>query len=262
MPSAMILAAGRGERLRPLTDSTPKALLEVAGVPLIVRHLRALREAGIEDVVINLSYLGDHIRYALGDGRKFGVRILYSPEPTPPLETGGGIRQALPLLKADPPHPLMKSDPFWVVNADVCTDYRFATPPLADSDDAHLVLVDNPAHHPEGDFYYEEGRVQEQSGERLTFAGIGFYRSSLIFSHLHKNVDRIVGAGFSHIFPRGAQKIFDEKIGKRFPLAPLLKTAIRAEQASGEHFRGQWMDIGTAERLAEAQTRFGPSETG
>lgn len=225
MPSAMILSAGRGERMRPLSDTTPKALLEVAGEPLIVRHFRALRKIGTEDIVVNLSHLGEQIRDALGDGHEFGVRILYSPEPTPPLETGGGIRQALPLLGPDP---------FWVVNADVCTDYRFAAPPLADGDDAHLVLVDNPGHHPEGDFYYEEGRVQEQSGERLTFSGIGFYR------------------------PR----LFEECTPGRFQLAPLLQATIRAGRAGGEHFRGQWMDIGTAERLTEAQTRFGPSETG
>lgn len=224
MPSAMILSAGRGERMQPLTDTTPKALLEVAGEPLIVRHLRALREAEIKDVVINLSHLGGQIRDALGDGEEFGVHILYSSEPSPPLETGGGICQALPLLGPDP---------FWVVNADVCTDYRFATPPLADSDDAHLVLVDNPAHHPEGDFHYEDGRVREQSGSRLTFAGIGFYR------------------------PR----LFEACEPGRFPLAPLLQAAIRGGQASGEHYRGRWVDVGTAERLAEAQTRFDPRAT-
>ena len=224
MPSAMILSAGRGERLRPLTDTMPKALLEVAGEPLIVRHLRTLREAGIEDVVVNLSHLGEQIRDALGEGKEFGVRILYSPEPIPPLETGGGIRQALPLLGPNP---------FWVVNADVCTDYRFAAPSLADGDDAHLVLVDNPAHHPEGDFHYEGGRVREQSGVRLTFSGIGFYR------------------------PR----LFEACAPGRFPLAPLLQTTIRSDRASGEHYRGLWADIGTPERLAEAQTRFDPHET-
>ena len=216
MPSAMILSAGRGERMRPLSDATPKALLEVAGEPLIVRHLRTLREVGIKDIVINLSHLGEQIRDALGDGEEFGVRIRYSPEPSPPLETGGGIRQALPLLGPDP---------FWVINADVCTDYRFATPPLADSDDAHLVLVDNPAHHPEGDFYYEDGRLQERSGVRLTFAGIGFYR------------------------PR----LFEACAPGRFPLAPLLQAAIRDGRAGGEHYPGLWSDIGTAERLAETQ---------
>ncbi len=216
MPSAMILSAGRGERMRPLSDSTPKALLEVAGEPLIVRHLRALREVGTEDIIINLSHLGEQIRDALGDGEEFDVCIRYSPEPSPPLETGGGIRQALPLLGPDP---------FWVVNADVCTDYRFTTPSLADGDDAHLVLIDNPAHHPEGDFCYEGGRVQEQSGVRLTFAGIGFYR------------------------PR----LFEAYEPGRFQLAPLLHTAIRDGRASGEHYRGLWSDIGTAERLAEVQ---------
>ena len=217
MPSAMILSAGRGERLRPLTDTTPKALLEVAGEPLIVRHLQALREAGVEDVVVNLSHLGEQIQEALGEGKEFGVRILYSPEPIPPLETGGGIHRALSLLG---------SDPFWVVNADVCTDYQFATPSLADGDDAHLVLVDNPTHHPEGDFHLEDDRVREQSGVRLTFSGIGLYR------------------------PR----LFEACAPGRFPLAPLLQTAIRNDRASGEHYRGLWADIGTAERLAGART--------
>ncbi len=224
MPAAMILSAGRGERLRPLTDTTPKALLEVAGEPLIVRHLRALREVGIEDVVINLSHLGEQIRDALGDGEEFGVRILYSPEPSPPLETGGGIHQALPLLGPNP---------FWVVNADVCTNYRFSAPPLANGDDVHLVMVDNPAHHPEGDFHYEDGRVREQPGTRLTFAGIGFYR------------------------PR----LFDACESGRFPLAPLLQAAIRGGQVSGEHFRGRWVDVGTVERLTDAQARFDPHAT-
>ena len=216
MPSAMILAAGRGERLRPLTDITPKALLEIAGEPLIVRHLRALREAGIDNIVVNLSHLGEQIRDALGDGEAFGVQIRYSQEPSPPLETGGGIHQALPLLGPNP---------FWVVNADVCTDYRFTCPSLAESDDMHLVLVDNPVHHSEGDFHYGDGRVREQSGECLTFAGIGFYR------------------------PR----LFDACEPGRFPLAPLLRAAIRDGRASGEHYRGRWEDVGTAERLGEAQ---------
>ena len=224
MPSAMILSAGRGERLHPLTDTTPKALLKVAGEPLIVRHLRALREAGVENVIVNLSHLGEQIRDALGEGKEFGVRILYSPEPTPPLETGGGIHQALPLLG---------SDPFWVVNADVCTDYQFAAPSLTDGDDAHLVLVDNPAHHPEGDFHLEGGRVREQSGGRLTFSGIGFYR------------------------PR----LFKACAPGCFPLAPLLQAAIRDGRASGEHYHGLWADVGTAERLAEARARFSPRET-
>ncbi len=219
MPSAMILAAGRGERLRPLTDSTPKALLEVAGETLIARHLQALRSAGIENVVVNLSHLGEKIREALGNGEEFGVRIRYSPEPSPPLETGGGILRALPLLGPEP---------FWVVNADVRADYRFSLPALAGGDDARLILVDNPAHHPEGDFRLDGDRVREASGTRLTYAGIGFYR------------------------PR----LFEEQAPGRFPLAPLLRAAIRDGRVSGERYRGRWADIGTAARLAGARAEF------
>ena len=216
MGAAMILAAGRGERLRPLTDTTPKALLEVAGETLIVRHLRTLKEAGIEDVVINVSHLGEQIRAALGDGGDFGVRIQYSPEPEPALETGGGILQALPLLG---------SEPFWVINADVLTDYRPVVPPLADGDDAHLVLVDNPPHNPDGDFHLKDGRVLETLGERLTFAGIGLY-------HPH---------------------LFEGYQPGRFPLGPLLHTAAGEGRVRGEHHRGQWLDVGTAERLERAR---------
>ena len=220
----MILSAGRGVRLRPMTDTIPKALLEVAGKPLIAHHLDALHKAGIQNVVVNLSYLGEQVRDTLAKRREPGVRILYSPEPSPPLDTGGGIRQALPLLGPGP---------FWVVNADLCTDYRFATPLLARDDDAHLVLVNNPAHHLEGDFHFEDGRIRERSGECLTFAGIGFYRS----------------------------RLFEESAPGCFPLAPLLQAAIRNGRASGEHYRGHWIDVGTPERLAEARARFGPSET-
>ena len=219
MPSVMLLAAGRGERLRPLTDRLPKALAEVAGEPLIVRHLRALAEAGICEVVVNLSHLGDQIRERLGDGGAFGLRIQYSPEPEPPLETGGGLLQALPMLGPDP---------FWAVNADICTDYAFAAPPLETGDLAHLVLADNPPHHPDGDFGLERGRVRDAQAARLTFAGIGLYRPEL----------------FAGCAPG------------RFSVVPLLRAAMARGQVRGEHFRGRWTDAGTPERLDAAQSLF------
>ena len=216
MGAAMILAAGRGERLRPLTDTTPKALIKVAGKTLIERHLRTIKEAGIEDVVINVSHLGERIRAALGDGRDWGVRIQYSQESEPALETAGGICQALPLLGPEP---------FWAINTDVCTDYQLVAPPLTDNDDAHLVLVDNPPHHPDGDFHLKDGRILETPGERLTFAGIGLYH------------------------PR----LFEGCTPGHFPLAPLLRAAAKNGRVRGEHHRGQWLDIGTPERLEQAR---------
>ena len=221
MPAAMLLAAGRGERLRPLTDRIPKALAEVAGTPLIVRHLQALRAAEVRDVVVNLSHLVRQLRERLDDGRTFGLRIQYSPEPEPPLDTGGGILQALPLLGAEP---------FWVVNADICTDYAFAAPPLADDDLAHLVLADNPAHHPDGDFALAGGRVRDAAAARLTFAGIGFYRPEL----------------------------FADCAPGRFSVVPLLRTAMADGRIRGEHYRGRWMDVGTPERLDMAQSLYPP----
>ncbi len=219
MTSAIILAAGRGERLRPLTDHTPKALIEVAGEPIIVRHLHALSRAGIRDIVINLSHLGNQIQEALGDGSQFDVRIQYSQEPDPPLETGGGIVQALPLLGPEP---------FWVVNADICTDYVFAPPALGVEDLGHLVLVDNPDHNPDGDFCLQHGRICTQSDLRLTFSGIGFYRP----------------------------QFFADCQPGRFSLTPLLREAIAQKKMSGQHYEGLWLDIGTAKRYAYAQSLF------
>ncbi|MGH8271659.1 MAG: nucleotidyltransferase family protein, partial [Gammaproteobacteria bacterium] len=164
---AMMLAAGRGERLRPLSDTTPKALIEVHGKPLVVHAIERLRAAGIVDIVINLGWLGERIRETLGDGSDFGVAIRYSDEGEATLETGGGIVNALPLLG---------NEPFWVVNADVFCDYAFPDPRLAPDDHAHFVLVDNPAHKNGGDFALAGSRVSETEGERLTYAGIGCYR--------------------------------------------------------------------------------------
>ncbi len=211
----MILAAGRGERMRPLTLARPKPLLEAGGAPLIVHHLRALQAAGFEDVVVNLSWLGEQIRSALGDGSRFGVRLHYSDEGPEPLETGGGIFRALPLLGAGP---------FLVLNGDVWTDIDWSRlrERLAPRDLAHLVLVGNPAHNERGDFVLQNGRVVEMPGERHTFSGVGIYRAEL----------------------------FDGCSDGIFKLAPLLRAAARAGRASGEVHSGTWLDIGTPERLA------------
>jgi N-acetyl-alpha-D-muramate 1-phosphate uridylyltransferase len=219
MTRAMLLAAGRGERLRPITDSLPKPLAEVAGKPLIVYHLEALVRAGIREVVINLSWLGEQIRAALGDGSRYGLRIAYSEEGPVPLETGGGIHRALPLLGADP---------FLVVNSDVWTDMDFGRAlALDEGADARLVLAPNPAHHPRGDFGLEGDFVVEREAERFTYTGIGIYRPEL----------------FAACAP-----------GK-FPLLPLLKRAIAARRLRGELYRGEWLDIGSPERLAWLDAR-------
>jgi len=208
---AMILAAGRGERLRPLTDNTPKPLLEVHGKPLIVYHLEALADAGFTDVVINLSWLGEQIRSRLGNGADFGVSIEYSEE-TQALETAGGIQQALPLL----------SERFIVVNADVFTDYDYTALRAAESP-AHLVLVDNPQHNDRGDFSLEQARVGNSGSPLHTFSGIAQYHRSF----------------FAGLRP-----------GKQ-ALAPLLRKAADDGLVSGELFQGVWIDIGTVERLAQ-----------
>jgi MurNAc alpha-1-phosphate uridylyltransferase len=219
----MILAAGRGERMRPLTLTRPKPLLEVGGRPLIAHHVAALASAGFREIVVNLSWLGTQIRDCLGDGARFGVTIAYSDEGPEPLETGGGIFRALPLLGAAP---------FVVVNGDVWTDYPFARlrATLAARDLAHLVLVANPDHHPNGDFVLDDGRIVEgdaavsaRSDQRWTFSGIGVYRAELF-------ADCSDGA---------------------FRLAPLLRAAARQGLIAAELHRGRWSDIGTPERLAE-----------
>ena len=212
----MVLAAGRGERMRPLTLVRPKPLLEAGGTPLIVHHLRALASAGFSDIVVNLSWLGEQIRTALGDGSHHGVRLHYSDEGPEPLETGGGIFRALPLLGAGP---------FLVLNGDVWTDVDWAAlrECLAPADLAHLVLVANPAHNPSGDFVLERGRIVETPGERFTFSGVGVYRAEL-FNGCSDGI---------------------------FKLAPLLRAAARAGRVSGELHTGAWLDIGTPERLAQ-----------
>jgi len=213
---AMILAAGRGERLRPLTDSLPKPLLEVQGKPLIVHHLEALSRAGFSEIVINLSWLGDQIRALLGNGEAFGLAIEYSEEPEA-LETAGGIVQALPLL----------GERFVVINADIFTDYDFAN--LKQDSIAHLVLVENPRHHADGDFTLTESTIGTEGSPRYTFSGISQYHRSF----------------FAGLSP-----------GKQ-ALAPLLFAAAAKQQVTGELFHGSWSDIGTAERVADLNHESG-----
>ena len=219
--TAMILAAGRGERMHPLTDHTPKPLLEVAGKPLIVWHIERLAAAGYGHLVINHAHLGAQIEQRLGSGAAWGVRISYSAEGEGrALETGGGIFRALPLLG---------KSPFLVVNGDVWCDIDFGGLRLAAEDLAHLVLVDNPAHHPKGDFVLDHGRVSSHGDGRLTFSGIGAYRAELF-----------------HGCEPGA-----------FPLAPLLRRTMDAGRVSGSHHHGAWWDIGTPQRLAELDRKLG-----
>jgi len=228
---AMILAAGRGERMRPLTDTCPKPLLHVGGQPLIAWHLQRLAMAGFRDIVINHAHLGTQIEAALSDGAAWGLKIRYSPEPAGALETAGGIANALLLLG---------DAPFLVINGDIFCDWDVAraqglfTNNLAENDLAHLVLVDNPAHHPQGDFVLTGSRILSDGTDhladnRFTFSGIGVYRPAL----------------FSTI-PRGQPA----------KLAPLLRAAAAAHRVSGEHHPGRWTDVGTPQRLAELDTQL------
>ena len=250
---AMILAAGRGERMRPLTDRIPKPLLEAGGKPLIVWHIERLVKAGITELVINHAHLGAQIEQRLGDGSRFGAHIQYSAEGSA-LETAGGIAYALPLLG---------DAPFTVVNGDIYCDYDFsllherANALHAGGDMAHLVLVDNPVHHPQGDFLLQGNRITPDKAQSsildprsftqqlgvqplscagktlavplLTFSGIGLYHPSL----------------FSHI-PRGSVA----------PLAPLLRAQITQRKISGEYHAGVWVDVGTPQRLAELDAQL------
>ncbi len=219
---AMILAAGRGERMRPLTNRTPKPLLPVGGRPLIEYHLSALAEAGVSEIVINHAWLGKCIEQALGDGSRWAVKLRYSPEQEG-LETGGGILNALPLLGMRP---------FVVVNGDVWCNYPFSRLPKEPEGLAHLVLVDNPSHHPDGDFALRSGRVWLNGAPRLTYSGIAVLRPEL----------------------------FESCEPGRFPLAPLLRRAMQDGQVSGEHYRGDWVDVGTPERLKELDRKIAASQ--
>lgn len=208
----MILAAGRGERMRPLSDTIPKPLLEAGGKPLLVHLIEGLARRGFRDLVINHSHLGEKISAYIGDGGRYGVRVAYSHEEDGGLETGGGIFKALPLID---------TDPFVVINGDIWTDYPFDKLPIRLEGLAHLVLVDNPPQHPRGDFVLREGKVIDNGAPRFTFSGIGVY----------------------------AQALFAGCQPGKFPLAPLLREAMARGRVSGEHYTGRWRDVGTPQRL-------------
>ena len=210
----MLLAAGRGERMRPLTEELPKPLLVAGGKSLIEHHLTSLVAAGFEDIVINVAYLGKKIADTVGDGQKLDLNIKYSYEGDEPMETAGGIIHALPLLG---------DDPFLVVNADIWTDYPFARLQKPIENLAHLVMIDNPSHHPNGDFFLSNGKLTNDGETKFTYSGIGVYSPKF----------------FHGVSP-----------GKR-PLLPLLKRAITNNAVSAEHYDGAWKDIGTPERLLE-----------
>lgn len=215
---AMILAAGRGERLRPVTETMPKALVEVRGRSLLERHLDRLQAGGIETIVINLGWHGQQIADRIGSGRDYGVNVIYSPEGDDILETGGGIHRALPMLGRDP---------FLVVNADVYTDMPLPPDELAGNDLGHLVLVPRPAHKAQGDFDLRDGRICDNDTASYTFSGIAVYRP----------------------------EFFADCDPGRFPLAPMLRAAARAGRMAGSLFEGLWEDVGTPERLAELNRR-------
>ena len=226
---AMILAAGLGKRMRPLTDQTPKPLLSVAGKPLLQHHLEILAKAGVTDVIINLAYLGEQIRAFVGDGNRFGLSVTYSSEPEP-LETGGAIAHALPLLG---------EAPFLLINADVWCDYpptQLARTPLAANCLGRLLLVPNPDFHPQGDFTLtERGALtnrlpQTPAEQRLTFAGISLLRPALVADYPHRR--------------------------RKFPLSEAFNAAITEQRLEGELHSGTWSDVGTPERLQALHTQL------
>lgn len=220
---AMILAAGRGDRLRPLTDRLPKPLVEVGDKPLIEHHIGNLALAGFREIVINQCHLGDMLREAVGDGARWGVRIAWSDEQPEALETGGGIHRALPLLGGAP---------FLVVNGDIWTDYPYSRLRAVKCDWAHLVLIPNPEHNPRGDFSLQGARLVNHGEPMLTFSGLGVYH------------------------PR----LFDGCTPGRFSVVPLLRSAADEQVVTGELFTGGWADIGTPERLAAIRDALARSQ--
>jgi MurNAc alpha-1-phosphate uridylyltransferase len=219
---AMILAAGYGKRLRPLTDNTPKPLISIGGKPMIVHHLEKLAEAGIREVVINLGHLGSKIPDFLGSGSTWGVSIEYSDEGPDPLETGGGMTKALPLLG---------KDTFLLVNGDVWTDLDFSIIPktLSSNDQAMLFLAKQPEWREKGDFNLDESRVRESGTPNLLYAGIALYHPSIL----------------------------DGAVVEKFSIVPRLKKAIQQDRVAGQLINGEWDDVGTPERLATLRDKYG-----
>jgi MurNAc alpha-1-phosphate uridylyltransferase len=213
---AMILAAGRGERLRPITDRTPKAMVEVDGTSLLEHHLERIAAAGIRTVVINLGWLGEQVAAAVGSGERFGLHVVYSPEYDHVLETGGGIRRALPIIGRAP---------FWIINADIFTDMALPEVELQPHNLAHLVLVPTPGHKSSGDFALADGTVKNSPAD-LTFSGMAIYRP----------------------------EFFDKSVAGRFSVVPLLRETADRGQVQGSVFSGTWHDVGTPERLASLNT--------
>jgi MurNAc alpha-1-phosphate uridylyltransferase len=232
MRHALIFAAGLGERMRPLTDHTPKPLLHAGGKPLIVWHLEKLAAAGVHYVVINTSHLAEQFPDTLGAGDRWGLRIRYAYEGPVPLETGGGMLNALALLG---------DAPFIAVNGDIHSDVDYASLPPEPQGLAHLLMVDNPAHHPEGDFLLDaHGRLHAEGAPRLTFSGIGVYRRELL-GDWQATIGDAPGA---------------DAVPPRFRLAPLLRAAMAAGRVHGSHHHGHWTDVGTPARLAELDARL------
>lgn len=221
---AMILAAGRGKRMAPLTDTCPKPLIPLCGKPLIVHHLEKLAAAGFSEVVINHAWLGEQIEQALGDGSHWNLNIQYSPE-TEALETGGGVYNALPLLEGAP---------FLLINGDVWTDWDYSeacSTQLVDGALGHLWLIDNPDHNPHGDFSLLDGKVRDEKS--LTFSGISLLSPALWAD-----------------YKKGGGSLTS------FPLAPMLRTAMAQEQITGSHLKAQWVDVGTPQRLQDLEKRL------
>ena len=245
---ALVFAAGLGERMRPLTDHTPKPLLVAGGKPLVAWHLEKLAAIGVRDVVLNTSWLADRFPQVLGDGARWGLRLHFVREGGTPLETGGGMLHALGQLTGG------ADVPFLAVNGDIWTDHDFARLPREPEGLAHLVLVDNPAHNPDGDFLLAaDGRLRHRpvdagsGGSRLTFAGLGVYRPALL-------------GGWREAV--GAAPGVDAD-PPRFRLAPLLQAAMARGQVTGEHHRGRWTDVGTPQRLAALDAELaGPADKG